>query len=76
LTFGTNGTLFTGISTSSQSNTLPFMISQQGADSGLVASGTCSQLTALIGIGKSLAGVPHPTLQSCCVHAGMYEMSL
>lgn len=76
LTLGTNGTLYTGISTTSQSNTLPFMVSQQGAGFGLVAGGTATSLVASIGIGKSVSGsLSHPTLQSCRVYACMYEMS-
>ena len=51
------------------------MVSQQGAGFGLVAGGTATSLVASIGIGKSLAGVSHPTLQSCRVYACMYEMS-
>ena len=74
LTLGTSGTVFTNVVTTSQSNTLPFMVSQQGAGSGLVAGSTCTGLTASIGIGKSLSGVSHPTLQSCRVYACMYEM--
>lgn len=77
LTIGTTGTLYTNVVTSSQSNTLPFMVSQIGTTRGLVTTAATTGLTASIGIGKSVipSTFTHPTLQTCRIYACMYEMS-
>ena len=61
------GTTYSTVSVTSPNNVLPFMLSPLGAGSGFVAAGTATQITASLGIAKSL--VPsgtfsHPLYQS------------
>ena len=72
------GTTYSTVSVTSPNNQLPFMLSPLGAGSGFVAAGTATQITASLGIAKSL--VPsgtfsHPTINQCRVYACCYTMS-
>lgn len=71
------GGKFTSVSTSSQTGTVPYMISPIGEG---IDIGTCTGLELSIGIAKNSINktgntYSHPTLQSCRLYASMLDMT-
>ena len=79
LNLGGTGTTYSSLSSvSSPNGVIPFMLSPLGTTNGFVAGGTCTQVTASLGIGRSLvpAGTfSHPSFTQARIYASVYEMS-
>lgn len=74
------GNTFTSVTSSSQNNCVPYMISPVLAGSGFNGAGTapCTSCMLSIGVAKnSFSGVTysHPTLSSCRLYACLYDLS-
>jgi hypothetical protein len=77
-TLTNNNTNYQTISTTSQNNVLPFMISPIGTGSGFSPGASATSVQVSLGIGKSYnttTSYSHPTMSQCRIYGCLYELT-